>query len=101
MLHLLITRLFALARRSRERRTAIRALGGLNDRLLRDIGIERHEIERTVHRCTADGWPGDGRARGAGVGPRRGIAGLGPGPRSSRGGSWASARRRAFEAPRP
>ncbi len=35
--------------RWRERRTAIRWLSRLNDHLLRDIGIHRHEIASVVH----------------------------------------------------
>ena len=33
----------------RERRTAVRGLSRLNDHLLRDIGIHRHEIASAVH----------------------------------------------------
>ena len=35
--------------RWRERRTTIRRLSRLNDHLLRDIGIHRHEIASAVH----------------------------------------------------
>lgn len=48
MLHLLFTNLFAAAWRWHDRRKAIRTLSGLNDRLLRDIGLERHDIEAAV-----------------------------------------------------
>lgn len=48
MLHLLFTDLFAAAWRWHDRRKAIRALSGLDDRMLRDIGLERHDIEAAV-----------------------------------------------------
>ncbi len=33
-----------------ERRNAVRQLAAMSDRLLEDIGIERHEIYQSVHR---------------------------------------------------
>ncbi len=35
----------------RERRTAVRGLSRLNDHLLMDIGIHRHEIASAVHQA--------------------------------------------------
>lgn len=57
MLHLLFARPLAAAWRWRERRKTIRDLSGLNDRLLRDIGIARHEIETVAHRATPSSGP--------------------------------------------
>ena len=52
MLHLLFTRPIAAAWRWHERRQMTQTLSGLNDRLLRDIGIERRDIEAVAHRAT-------------------------------------------------
>jgi uncharacterized protein YjiS (DUF1127 family) len=42
-------RLLDAVRRWHERRTTAHRLSQLNDRLLQDIGIHRHEIESVVH----------------------------------------------------
>jgi uncharacterized protein YjiS (DUF1127 family) len=65
MLHLFLTRLFGAAWRWHDRRKAIGALAGLDDRMLRDIGLARCEIEAAV--LEAAGFcPGvPGRARRA------------------------------------
>ncbi len=49
MTWILLMRLLDAIRRWHERRTSIRRLSQLNDRLLQDIGIHRHEIESVVH----------------------------------------------------
>jgi uncharacterized protein YjiS (DUF1127 family) len=42
--------LFAYIRRARERRRAVIDLSQLSDHQLRDIGIQRHDIDRAVDR---------------------------------------------------
>ena len=49
MTWILLMRLLDVIRRGHERRTTVRRLSQLNDRLLQDIGIHRHEIESAVH----------------------------------------------------
>jgi len=48
MLPLLFTDLFAAAWRWRERRKTIQTLSGLDDRMLKDIGLARCQIESAV-----------------------------------------------------
>ena len=49
MTWILLMRLLDAIGRWHERRTTVRRLSQLNDRLLQDIGIHRHEIESAVH----------------------------------------------------
>ena len=49
MTWILLMRLLDAIRRWHERRTTIRRLSQLNDHLLQDVGIHRHEIESMVH----------------------------------------------------
>jgi uncharacterized protein YjiS (DUF1127 family) len=60
MLHLLFTKLLAAFGRWHDRRNTIRTLSGLNDHLLRDIGIDRHEIESAVRRSAGFRSAGSG-----------------------------------------
>lgn len=65
MLHILMTSLLAAFGRWHDRRKTIRTLSGLNDHLLRDIGIDRHEIESAVRRSagprSAGSWSAGSR----------------------------------------
>ena len=51
MIWILVMRLLNAIGRWHERRTTIRRLLRLDDRLLKDIGIHRHEIASVVHQC--------------------------------------------------
>ncbi len=65
MTWILLMRLLDAIRRWHERRTSIRRLSQLNDRLLRDIGIHRHEIESVVHQSVGSmpaSYQGHGKA---------------------------------------
>jgi uncharacterized protein YjiS (DUF1127 family) len=65
MLYLFLTRLFAAAWRWHDRRKAIRALSGLDDRMLKDIGLARCDIEPAVHGAAGFCAGVPGRARRA------------------------------------
>ena len=56
---------FAGIRNWNARRATRKALHGLDDRMLADIGIARHEIDRTVDRLVHSGAANDNRARRA------------------------------------
>ena len=52
MIWILVMRLLNAIGRWHERQTTFRRLSRLDDRLLKDIGIHRHEIASVVHQYT-------------------------------------------------
>ena len=52
MIWILVMKLLNAIARWHERQTTVRRLSRLDDRLLRDIGIHRHEIASVVHQYT-------------------------------------------------
>ncbi len=66
MTWILVMRRLDAIRRWHERRTTVRRLSQLNDRLLQDIGIHRHEIESAVHQ-SAGGLPASYQGHGKAV----------------------------------